>query len=114
MGFVVDAARHGYKQLIDAGVKVYEMQGTGTLHAKTLTADGIYSIVGSCNLNGRSAGRDTECVVAINDATIAGKLTARFAEGIKNARPVTHEALNATPLLTELKQWTLSTLSWTI
>ncbi len=114
MGFVVDAARYNYKQLIGAGVKIYEMQGTGTLHAKTLTADGTYSIVGSCNLNGRSHGRDTESVLAINDASIAGKLTVRFAEGIKKASPVTQEEVEATPLLTELKQWTLSTLSWTI
>lgn len=114
MGFVVDAARHNYSELVEAGVQIYEKQGTGTLHAKTLTADGKYSIIGSCNLNGRSDGRDTECVVAINDEKTATDLTIRFAAGLQEAKLVTKEELDATPLLTELKQWTLSTLSWTI
>ncbi len=114
MGFVVDAARHGYRELVEAGVKIYEKQGTGTLHAKTLTADGQYSIVGSCNLNGRSHGRDTECVVAINDDKTAAQLAERFAQGLKEAKLITKEELDDASLLTELKQWSLSTLSWTI
>jgi cardiolipin synthase len=114
MGFVVDAARYSYRDLVEAGVKIYEKQGTGTLHAKTLTADGQYSIVGSCNLNGRSHGRDTESVVAINDDKTASALATRFAEGVKDAKLITQQELDDASMLTELKQWTLSTLSWTI
>ena len=76
--------------------------------------DGEYSIVGSCNLNGRSDGRDTECVVAIKDEHTAAELESRFVEGLKDATLITQQELDDTPLLTELKQWTLSTLSWTI
>jgi cardiolipin synthase len=113
MGFVCDAARYFYDELLSAGVKIFEQQ-QGTLHAKTASFDGVYSIVGSCNLNGRSDGRDTEAVVAIRDDATAVALEDRFAVGLKNATPVTEADLRNTSTLGDVKEWALSTLAWTI
>lgn len=113
MGFVVDAARYFYDELVSAGVKIHEKTG-GTLHSKTATFDGAYSIIGSCNLNGRSDGRDTESVVGIRDDKTAAALVARFAEGSAAAHHVSAAELNKDSFVSDLKQWAISTLAWTL
>jgi cardiolipin synthase len=112
MGFVSDAARAFYDDLIKAGVKIYEKQGS-TLHSKTATFDGEFSIVGSVNLNGRSRNTDAEVAVAVQDASTAGQLEQRFSSGLSEARRITMGELGQESLVTNLKQWALSTLAWT-
>ena len=43
-------SRAGYRPLLEAGVRVFEWNGT-MLHAKTAVADGLWARVGSTNLN---------------------------------------------------------------
>jgi cardiolipin synthase len=112
MGFVSDAARYFYDDLMKAGVKVYEKHG-GTLHSKTATFDGEFSIVGSVNLNGRSKNTDAEIAMAVTDPKTAASLEARFAEGLKETSLVTKKELASEGFFTNLKQWALSTLAWT-
>jgi len=112
MGFVYDAVRYYYDDLMAAGVEFYEKQG-GMVHSKTMAVDGSYSIIGSVNLNGRSAWRDSEALVAISDKTTAEQLERRFDEGLTEARPVSKQELKTESLLTNLKQWAVSLLSWT-
>jgi cardiolipin synthase len=113
MGFVVDAARYHYDALIAAGVEIHEKRG-GTLHSKTATFDGQYSIVGSYNLNGRSAGLDTECAVAIRDDATAGALEQRFDTGCAEATRIDAAAIAKDSFVDDLKQWMLQSVSWTI
>jgi cardiolipin synthase len=113
MGFVVDAARYYYDELLAAGVEIHEKRG-GTLHSKTASFDGQYAIIGSYNLNGRSAGLDTEAVVAIRDDAAAASLDARFNEGVKGAVAVTHADVAKDDFVDDVKQWMFSLLSWTI
>jgi cardiolipin synthase len=112
MGFVADAARYFYDDLIKAGVKIREKEG-GTLHSKTATFDGEFSIVGSANLNGRSANLDTEDAVGLTDQTVAAQLEQRFQTGVAQSRPVTLEDLHQQSAATNLKQWALSRFAWT-
>jgi cardiolipin synthase len=113
MGFVVDAARYWYDDLLDAGVKIFEVQG-GTLHAKTATFDGAYSFVGSANLNGRSATRDGEVMLAIRDEKTATDLETRFTTGLGRATEVTRATVQQDSFVTNLKQWAFATMSWTL
>ena len=112
LAVVTDAARYFYDGLISAGVRIYEKLG-GTLHAKTATFDGLYSIVGSMNLNGRSDGQDSEVAVAINDPIAAAALQKRFAEGLASTKEVTAQELRGEDFFTHLKQFSLSLLAWT-
>lgn len=112
MGFVSDAARAFYDDMMKAGVQIYEKQG-GTLHAKTATFDGEFSIVGSVNLNGRSRYEDAEVAVAVQDGSTAKQLEDRFASGLSQAKQVTMGELEKESFFTNLKQWALSTLAWT-
>ncbi len=112
--FVCDAARWFYDDMIAAGVEIFEKEAGGTLHSKTASFDGHYSIIGSCNLNGRSDGRDTESVVAIRDEHTGAALQERFAEGLTEAKQVTAAELAGESFLTDVKQWAMSTLAWTL
>ncbi len=111
-GVVSDASRYFYDDLIKAGVKVFEKQG-GTLHSKTATFDGAFSIVGSANLNGRSDGRDSEDVLAVRDNSVAKQLEQRFTTGMSETKQVTSADLKKEGFFTNLKQWALSSLAWT-
>jgi cardiolipin synthase len=112
MGFVSDAARHFYDDMINAGVKVYEKYG-GTLHSKTATFDGEFSVVGSVNMNGRSKNTDAEVSLAVTDNATAQQLEQRFASGLSQTKQVTAQELGKESFMTNLKQWALSTLAWT-
>ena len=111
-GFVAEAARYFYDDMLAAGVRIYEKQGS-TLHSKTASFDSEFSIVGSYNLNGRSAGQDSEVVLGIESKDTAAELEQRFTEGLAAAREVTQTELDAESSFTNLKQWTLSRLAWT-
>lgn len=59
-----------YEDLFEAGVKVYETQDA-ILHAKSVTVDGVWSVVGSSNLDHRSVLFNDEV-----DAVVVGRETA--------------------------------------
>ncbi len=109
---VTDCSRYFYDAMISAGVKIHERQGS-TLHSKTATFDGQFSLVGSANLNGRSSGRDSEFVVAIQGEGTAVQLEQRFAQGLKQTQKVTAKELQGEGFFTNLRQWAFSTLAWT-
>ncbi len=76
-----------YPIFLREGIEIYEMRTTMT-HAKIAVFDGVYNIVGSYNLDIRSAYWDTECVVAFFCPEFAEELTAWFEEGLEDSRRV--------------------------
>ena len=64
-----------YEELLKAGVRVYEYQPT-MMHAKVVVVDGLWSIVGSANMDERSMELNEENVLTIRDAGLAGALAA--------------------------------------
>ncbi|MGE0786070.1 MAG: phosphatidylserine/phosphatidylglycerophosphate/cardiolipin synthase family protein [Sandaracinaceae bacterium] len=79
-----DAGRVSYRELMRAGVRVYEWHGErhgeGTLHAKLGTFDDEVAIIGSYNLDPRSYGLNSEDVVVVESPAIARVLTERVLE----------------------------------
>jgi cardiolipin synthase len=59
-----------------------------TLHAKIATIDGIYSSLGSYNLDHWSARRNLEVNLAIIDQEIALSLKDQFAKDLNNSQEV--------------------------
>lgn len=53
VALVLHAGRARYAQLLEAGVQIHEMSHS-VMHAKTAVVDGVYSSVGSSNLDWRS------------------------------------------------------------
>jgi cardiolipin synthase len=50
---ILHAGRSYYARMLEAGVKLYEMEHA-TMHAKTAVIDGVFSTVGSSNMDWRS------------------------------------------------------------
>src|SRR5690606_1657852 len=70
-------SRAGYRPLLEAGVRLYEWEGP-MIHAKTAVADGVWSKVGSSNLNLASLMSNWELDVAILDRSVAGVMEDLF------------------------------------
>ncbi|MCY1032601.1 phospholipase D-like domain-containing protein [Corallococcus sp. BB11-1] len=77
----------GYRPLLEAGIRVYEWNGT-MLHAKTAVADGLWARVGSSNLNPASWLGNSEIDVAVEDVSFAQRMEAMYLEDLEHATQV--------------------------
>lgn len=71
-----------YKELIEAGVEIREYRGTETLHSKILMVDDKVSVIGSYNLDPRSAVDNTESMMLIRDGEAVQELRKTLVEDI--------------------------------
>jgi len=85
---VLSAERSHYAGLLKSGVKIYEWRGE-MLHAKTATIDGVWSTVGTSNLDWWSIARDNEVNVIILSHPFADQMNAMFDNDLKNASEIT-------------------------
>ena len=84
-------SRAGYRPLIEAGVRVFEWNGT-MLHAKTAVADGRWARVGSTNLNIASWFGNCELDAVIEDQAFAEQMEQMYVEDLANATEVVLDA----------------------
>jgi cardiolipin synthase len=84
---VRNLTRIGYRDLLSAGVRIYEWQGA-MLHAKTQVADGRWCRIGSSNLNAASLLGNYELDVLVDDPTVADVLEAQFRKDIARASEI--------------------------
>lgn len=80
-------SRAGYRTLLEAGVRVFEWNGT-MLHAKTAVADRRWSRVGSTNLNVASWFGNCELDAMIEDEPFAAQMEAAYLQDLSNATEV--------------------------
>jgi cardiolipin synthase len=80
-------SRAGYRPLLEAGVRVFEWNGS-MLHAKTAVADSRWARVGSSNLNIASWLGNCEIDVAIEDEAFARKMEAQYRSDLENATEI--------------------------
>lgn len=85
---VMYAGRARYGRLLRAGVRIYEGREP-VIHAKTATVDGVWSTVGSANLDPRSILHNDEANVVVLDPTFAAELEAMFTDDLAVADEVT-------------------------
>ncbi len=84
---VASMSRSGYRPLLQAGIRVFEWNGS-MLHAKTAVADEQWARVGSSNLNIASWLSNREIDVAVEDAGFAGQLAAQYKCDLDNATEI--------------------------
>jgi cardiolipin synthase len=101
---VRDIAHSTYAKLLEAGVKIYEMEDS-ILHAKTATVDGVWSVVGSSNLDNRSVMFNTEVDAVILGRTPAQKMEQRFARDRAQSKQITPEAWADRPLYLRAREF---------
>lgn len=80
-------SRAGYRPLLEAGVRVFEWNGT-MLHAKTAVADCQWARVGSTNLNVASWFGNLELDVVIEDIPFATQMEETYLQDLENATEI--------------------------
>jgi cardiolipin synthase A/B len=97
------AGRSHYDRLLEAGVKIYERRGA-LLHAKTAVVDGVWSCVGSSNLDWRSALDNDEINAVILGRDFAQQMQAAFATDIAASSRIELAEWRRRPVLPRLKE----------
>jgi len=88
------AARATYASLLRNGVRIFEYQPS-MMHAKTLVADGVWSIIGSMNLDNRSLALNEEAVLLVQDARLGAFMDSLFLADLSRSEEIRLEAFLA-------------------
>lgn len=88
---VYHASRAYFGGLLKAGVRIFELQGR-IFHAKTAVVDGLWSAVGSYNLDHLSLRHNLEATLIALDRSTAAQLTALAEQDVAASTEVTREA----------------------
>jgi cardiolipin synthase A/B len=97
-GWVVfHAGRSFYDELLEAGVKIYERKNR-LLHSKYAVIDGVWSTVGSSNLDWRSLLHNLELNVVILGPDFARRVNALFDKDLAMSEEITLERWRHRPL----------------
>jgi cardiolipin synthase len=99
-----NASQHIYSKFIKYGIRVFEMFEKN-LHAKTATIDGVYSTIGSYNLDRWSDKRNLEINLSILDCKLATELEIHFFKDLKLSKEVTLQSLKAQSAIKRFINW---------
>jgi cardiolipin synthase len=82
------AGRAHYKGLLDAGVRLFELE-SAFLHSKSIVVDGVWSSVGSTNFDWRSFVHNDEISVCVIDEGFARAMARTFEADLAESREIT-------------------------
>jgi len=91
------------EELLEAGVKVYFYKA-GFTHSKVIVSDGVFSSVGTANLDFRSLETNFEVNAMIYDEEIAKVLTNQFLEDQEKSELVILEEWQKRPRINKIKE----------
>ncbi len=101
---VFHAGRAHYDVLLAGGVKLYERR-KALLHAKTALIDGVWSTVGSTNLDWRSFLHNQELTAVILGSQFGVKMRQAFERDLADSDEITLEAWRRRSFGTRAKEW---------
>lgn len=101
---VFHAGRSHYTKLLRAGVKIYERKGT-VMHAKTITIDGVWSTIGSTNLDWRSFVHNDEVNAVVLGHDFSHQMEAMFAQDLEQSDQVFLKKWQRRPFSWRLMEW---------
>lgn len=108
---VLEAGRSNYARLLDAGVKIYERQDY-VLHAKTMVIDGVWSTVGSTNLDWRSFLHNDEVNAVVLGRGFGRKMEAMFAADRRGSNRITKRTWDRRSLWERMREGFASMWEW--
>ena len=106
---VYHAGRSYYDELLEAGVKIFERKSR-VLHSKTATVDGVWSVVGSTNLDWRSLLYNDELNTVVLGPEFAARTNAVFEKDLADSEEITWERWKDRPLTDRFKE--IGARSW--
>jgi len=101
---VYHAGRSHFSKLLRAGVRIYERRGA-ILHSKTATIDGVWSTIGSTNLDWRSFLHNDELNASILGRDFARQMDAMFTKDLAESDAIELESWEQRSLLMRIKEW---------
>ena len=102
-GLIFHAGRSFYNELLKSGVKIYE-RGEALLHAKTALIDGVWSTVGSTNLDWRSFLHNDEVNAVVLGLEFGAQMKAMFDKDLAASRQITTESWRQRPVTLRVKE----------
>lgn len=100
---VFHTGRSYYEELLSAGVKIYERRDA-LLHAKTVLIDGVWSTIGSTNLDWRSFLHNDEVNAVILGQEFGAQMQAMFEKDLASSNPITLEQWEQRSISERLKE----------
>ncbi|MDO5721897.1 MAG: cardiolipin synthase [Actinomycetaceae bacterium] len=88
--FVHETTRSAYRDLVEAGVQIYEFT-PGYMHAKMMIADGESAIIGTINFDYRSLRLHQECAVWLHRVPVIEQMVDGFETTLEKCQPITLE-----------------------
>lgn len=104
-GLVFHAGNSFYSEMLASGIKVYQLQ-IAVLHAKTAVIDGIWSTVGSTNIDTRSFLHNQEINAIVLDREFGLSMEEAFKEDLRYSTAVSIATWETRPYFSRLKEWT--------
>ena len=84
------AGRTAYGRMLEGGVKIFEYRPT-MIHAKTMVVDGLFSMIGSSNLDPRSSEINEEIDVVVYDEGFGRQMEEVFEKDLAQSREYTFD-----------------------
>ena len=100
---IFNLGRSYYTTLLKKGVKIYERRGS-VMHAKTACIDGIWSTIGSTNMDSRSFLHNDEINAVIIGREFALQMETMFADDIAESEAIELSAWRRRSLLSRIKE----------
>ena len=100
---IFHAGRSHYDDLLNAGIKIYERK-SALLHSKTVLIDGVWSTVGSTNLDWRSFLHNHELNAVVLGPDFGAQMKAAFERDLNESQAITLEAWQQRPLSFRMKE----------
>ena len=97
------AGRSYYDELLRAGVKIYERRGS-LLHSKTAIVDGVWSCIGSSNLDWRSALDNDEINAVIVGREFGLQMLAAYAKDMEASDAIDLATWRRRPLASRFRE----------
>ena len=101
---IFHASRATYDELLKNKVQMFEYKDA-LLHSKTAVVDGIWSTVGSCNIDPRSFAHNNELNVAIVGRDFARTLEQTFSADLKRTRQIDPAKWEKRGMPAKIKEW---------
>lgn len=99
------AGRSFYEELLRSGVKIFERRDV-LLHAKTVVIDGVWSTIGSTNLDWRSFLYNDEVNAVILGQEFGAQMQAMFDVDLAESSPITPEQWSDRSIAMRMKEMT--------
>jgi cardiolipin synthase len=103
------ASRAWLRPLLQAGVEVYQRQGT-ILHAKVMLIDEAWATIGSANLDQRSFHRNYELNAVIDSHVFGAQVQRMFTDDLDRSRQLVLDEYERAGWLVRLLAWLLTPL----